>query len=187
MDSEDVEKLLRDNRYRNQFETGTSRGAFVPGRRMLVEEMAFGVPADVSGRFRPIYGYCTGSDEQAPSVIQYGDAVLCLRSEVRARTTYTFGDSLDEIALLSPHPPFAPCPLSRPGTLALDARRDIEAATRLSNATGYGYIESQTFGDVRPKDVEEIVFTLGAQPTDGVRKLLTRSGMKWRIVEGDIP
>jgi hypothetical protein len=187
MDSEDVQKFLADGRYRNQFETGTSRGALVPARRRLVESVVFGVPSQVHGRYRPIYGYCIGSRPDSPNVIKYGDAVLCLRGEVNRRTTFTFGDSLDEIALFSRQPPFAPSPIGSPSTDSLDGRLDLLATSTPWQATRYGYIESQTFGDVSPADVETIVFTQGAEPADKLKVQMTAAGIKWRIVYGDTP
>jgi hypothetical protein len=187
MDSDDVGKFLRDGRYRNQFETGTSRGAYTPGRRMLVEAVAFGVPPDVSARYRPTYGYCTGSLEGHPNVIKYGDAVLCLKPDVNYRTTFTFGDSLDEIAVGSQLPPFAPRPLTSCGTLALDARIDPLACNAMWEWSRCGYIESQTYGDVTPADVETIVFTQNTIPTDDIDHALSNAGIQWRNVGGDVP
>ena len=108
MDADDVSSFLQDRRYRNQFVTGTSQGAYAPGRRMLVEHTVLGIPPGALGADRPIYGYCSGSNETHPNVLKYGDAVLVLRREVNFRTTFTFGDTLDETAILSAQPPFCP-------------------------------------------------------------------------------
>jgi hypothetical protein len=149
MDADDVASFVHDRRYRNQFVTGTSQGAYAPGRRMLVEHTVLGVPPAALGAHRPIYGYCSGSNETHPNVLKYGDAVLILRREVNHRTTFTFGDSLDETAILSAHPPFAPEPLARPTTLALDGRFDLVAADEPWEATSCGYIEAQIHGGLR--------------------------------------
>jgi len=188
MDTMDVSRFLQDGRYRNQFETGTSKGVLAPGRRMLVEHTVLGVPTDAALALRPTYGYCTGSLETHPNVIKYGDAVLLLRPEVNHRTTFTFGDSLDEAAILSANPPFCPAPLSRPGTVALDCRCDVlSVGDTWWEATRCGYIEAQIHGGLTPVDVECVVFTLGTAPDEKDRTDMQASGIQWRTVPGDEP
>lgn len=187
MDSADVAKLLRDGRYRNQFTTGTSMGALAPGRRMLVEHTALGIPPSAAGTARPTYGYITGSHESHPNVVKYGDAILRLRRDVNFRTSFTFGDSLDEIAVWSPQPPFCPQPLARPTILGLDGRCDLLGAGQLWEATRCGYVEAQIHGAVTTRDVEEIVFTLSIQPGLSMREEMQRLGIAFRTVQGDEP
>jgi hypothetical protein len=187
MDAADVSSFLRDRRYRNQFVTGTSQGAYAPGRRMLVEHTVLGIPPGALGADRPIYGYCSGSDETHPNVLKYGDAILILRHDVNFRTTFTFGDSLDETAILSPQPPFCPEPLARPTSLALDGRYDLLAASEPWQATRCGYIEAQIHGPVELRDVEQIVFTLSNEPTAPMKEEMRRWGIDCRTVVGDQP
>ncbi|HEU4976531.1 MAG TPA: DUF3626 domain-containing protein [Baekduia sp.] len=188
MASDAVEAFLAEGRYRNQFSTGTSSAALAPGPRMLVERTALGIPTLAAGRHRPVYGYCTGSLEVEPNVVRYGDAVLRLRRAVNARATFTCGDSLDECAMLSGHPPFCPQPLRRPTTLALDGRYDVVgAAPHLWAATSCGYIEAQVHGTVAPADVAEVVFTRGTSPAPAVHRRLRAAGITWRSVDGLAP
>jgi hypothetical protein len=188
MDSRDVERFVAEGQYRNQFSTGRSSGSLAPGPRMLVEQTTLGIPTLAVARHRPVYGYCTGSLEGEPNLVQYGDAVLRLRRTVNARATFTCGDSLDECAMLSGHPPFCPQPLRRPTTLALDGRFDIlEAAPDLWAATSCGYIEAQVHGNVAPADVEEVVFTRGVTPSARSRQRLRDGGVAWRTVERVAP
>lgn len=188
MDAEAVERFLEERVYRNQFATGRSSGSLAPGPRMLVERTALGIPTLAVARHRPVYGYCTGSLECEPNLIQYGDAVLRLRRTVNARATFTCGDSLDECAMLSGHPPFCPQPLRRPTTLALDGRYDVvSVAPDLWAATSCGYIEAQVHGNVAPEHVAEVVFTRGAAPSSRVRRHLRDRGIAWRVVDGVAP
>jgi hypothetical protein len=187
LDLGDFPKFLADGRYRNQFGTGTTKGAFAPGRRMLVEGMVLGIPADAPASERPIYGYCTGSRESHANVIKYGDVVLELRRHVNHRTSFTFGDSLDEAAMLSAHPPFCPRPLDRPKNDALDARFDFLAALEPWQATRCGYIEAQIHGPLTPADIEVVTFTLGTSPADKDRVVMQDKGIRWRRVLGNEP
>jgi hypothetical protein len=154
---------------------------------MLVEHTVLGIPPGALGAHRPIYGYCSGSNETHPNVLKYGDAVLLVRREVNYRTTFTFGDSLDETALLSPHPPFCPEPLARPTTLALDGRYDLLAAQEPWEATRCGYIEAQIHGALGVRDVEQIVFTLSNEPPQPMKEEMLRWGIQCRTVAGDEP
>lgn len=188
MDSGDLERFLTERQYRNQFATGRSSGSLAPGPRMLVEQTTLGIPTLAVARHRPVYGYCTGSLECEPNLVQYGDAVLRLRRTVNARATFTCGDSLDECAMLSGHPPFCPQPLRRPTTLALDGRYDVVGvAPDLWAATSCGYIEAQVHGTVAPEHVEEVVFTLGVTPSHRTRRRLRDRGVAWRVVDGVVP
>jgi hypothetical protein len=187
IDSADLPKFLSDGRYRNQFDTGASRGALAPGPRMLVESILLGIPSEAQAKHRPVYGYLTGSCEARANVIKYGDVVLELRSDVHRRTTFTFGDSLDEPAMRSAHPPFCPSPLSRPRTYALDGRLDLLGASEPWQATMCGYFEAQVHGALTPRDVESAAFTLGGSPADVDRVALQQYGIRWRTVPDNEP
>ncbi len=187
MDYDTVETFLIDGRYRTQFEIGSSGGAYTPARRTLVEHTAFGIPPGARPQDRPVYGYCKGSNESHPNVIKYGDVVLELRPDVTHRATFTFGDSLDDIAFFSPLPPFCPRPLSRPGTLALNAGRDVLAVGELWQATNCGYIEAQVFGALTARDVATVVYTLKLEPTEAMKEEMANLGINWRTVSGDEP
>lgn len=186
MDYGILESFLQEGRYKNQFDTGTSNGVVAPGPRMLIEHTALGIPPSARARHRPVYGYCTGSRELSPQVLQYGDVVLELRPEINHRTTFTFGDSLD-MSLASAQPPFCPRPLSRPSTLALDGGFDLRATTELWEATCYGYIEAQVFGLVGTRDVATVIFTLDLRPTKPMKQMMGQLGINWRTVPGDEP
>lgn len=188
MRPEHVERFAADGRYRNLFSTGTSSGSAAPGPRMLVERTTLGIPTLATGQHRPVYGYCSGSLATDVNVVRYGDAVLRLRRTVNARATFTCGDSLDECAMLSGHPPFCPQPMRRPTTLALDGRYDVVgAAPHLWAATSCGYIEAQIHGGVAPADVAEVVFTRGTRPSAGARRRMAAAGIAWRAVDRAAP
>jgi hypothetical protein len=180
--------FLQDGRYKTQFESQTSRGVLHPSRRALVEHTVLGVPVAARPSDRPIYGYLQGTDELG-LIRQYGDVALRLRADVRARTTFTFGDTLDASTALSPTPPFAPSPLLRPDVLSLDSTRDVLASPLAHQAVDprYGYIEAQIHGGLRPSDVYEAVFTLNIDPDRPMQEAMLRLGLLWRRVSGDLP
>ena len=90
----DAHTVLAEGYVRNQFETGHSGGALNPSGRLLIEQALSGVALDAPGPHRPRYGYLAGSDETY-LLPQYGDVVLRLLPELRHRTTFVFGDTLD--------------------------------------------------------------------------------------------
>ena len=81
--------------------------------------------------------------------------IVILHRSVRWRTTFTFGDSLDATVATTKEPLFAPAPLARPSTLALDPRIDVLTAATPSSAVdpAHGYIEAQIHGALTPNDV----------------------------------
>lgn len=87
-----------DRRLKNQHEVGSSQGFFGPNFRRAAEQTLFGVDPSEPETAAPIYGYLTSEEDGHSgndSLAQYGDIALRLRPEVRDRTTFTLGDSLD--------------------------------------------------------------------------------------------
>jgi hypothetical protein len=122
-------------------------------------------------------------------VRQYGSVVLRLRPYVRARATFTFGDSLDQASTLSAEPPFAPAPLAQPRMVALNSEIDCLTAAKPADAVDsrYRYIEAQIHGGIRPIDVQEVVFTLGTSASAPILAALSRMGLPFNVVPGDEP
>jgi hypothetical protein len=54
---EDLPGVLADGEFRNQFATGTSRGAFYPEGRRATEAALWGIPEAAGADERPKYGY----------------------------------------------------------------------------------------------------------------------------------
>lgn len=131
----------------------------------------------------PIYGYLSGSDEYVVG-LAYGSAMLRLRPDLRARTTFTFGNSLDDTNPGATTPVFSPCPVERPTSAAAHTDRDILDVTLLAAATRYGYAEAQIFGGVTVDNIEEVV--LDTPSNQGLVELLDQHQLQWRI-EGGTP
>jgi hypothetical protein len=179
--------FLRDGRYKTQFETGHSAGYFDPAIRSRLEEMMLGVPHETPDELRPVYGYLSGSREAGP-VAAYGRVVLHLEPEVRRRSTFTVGDTLDqtEAAKL---PFFAPTPVDSPSLISVNAEKDVLAASDFASLAdaGHRYAEVQIYGQVRTRDVASVTFTRGVAPDGATRAQLCAVGIPFRTRPGDAP
>lgn len=176
--------VLDDGRLKNQFETATSGGALNPAGRIATEAALFDIPPMSPGRDRPIYGYLEGS--AGGSLRQYGLAVLCLREDVRARTTFTLADSLDHTRF-GTLPYVAAVQLTAPTCDAAYTEAEISTAANVAAATGYGYVECQIHGGVAVADVERVVFTHDIQPDPDVMQKLDDVNLEFDVVGGDEP
>jgi hypothetical protein len=177
--------ILRDGRLKTLFETSASGGASDPAARAQTEAVLMGLGTDVDVERRPVYGYLVGSDEGV--LLQYGSVILRLKEEVRRRTTFTLGDSLDD-TLRGTEATLSPCPLDAPTEAAAHTDHDILDAVGIAGMTRYGYVETQIHGGVSiADDVEEVVFLHGGTPDEEQRALLESSGIQWETVQGEQP
>ena len=104
---EAADGILRDGRFRSQFELGRSSGAYDPAYRAQLEERLLGMPRDAAPEVRPIYGALRSAvPEERPNngnnwrlapweagTPQYGDHLFLLQPETKQRSTYTLDDS----------------------------------------------------------------------------------------------
>lgn len=113
--------ILREGRFKSQFETGRSGGSLSPSSRGAAEHRMFGYPAPKGairdpntgmtvkpadthaewnavfpGEKRPVYGYIKDPATDVDGAEWYGDVRFVMKNEVRARSTFTNGDSLGE-------------------------------------------------------------------------------------------
>jgi Protein of unknown function (DUF3626) len=179
--------VLTDGRYKSQFEVDASRGALNRGQRQMLEWMTLGIPPGARDRDRPVYGYLSGSLEGG-LLQQYGDVVLRLRPDVRWRSTFCMGDSLDSV-LSQPRPVLGPAPVGRPRLISADPRFDLLSAGDPWQAVSppHHYVEAQIHGAVTTREMAEAVFTHGDRPSSEVQELLSSRGITWRTVEGEGP
>ena len=103
-----LEKVLEDGYFKNQFETGSSGGCFNPDMRKRLEHKMFNVPIDgISDADRPVYGmFCPRWDANNSAIKDYyangagswygdGITVVLKKENVINNATMTIGDSLD--------------------------------------------------------------------------------------------
>lgn len=95
-----IEAMVRDGRYRSQFETGTSNGgltAYPGGDRWRWESRLFeGKYDSLSPSARPVYGAWNRNDDVYGGSPRFGSAYLRLRPHVLERATFSFPDSVFE-------------------------------------------------------------------------------------------
>lgn len=147
---EDVlDKILTQGEFKNQHQTGTSKGWLNPEFRKSAEKAAFGEQLTKPEDF-PLYGYfATGKNGYPPSVSGYGSVKIEFKEEVKARSTVTAGDSLasfeDKQAVGTP--------ANNPRLASLDNSVEYKEFSMSL------YAEAQIHGKVVPKDIAKVIFT----------------------------
>jgi hypothetical protein len=167
----DLIKVLEDGRLKNQFETGTSNGAYNPTLRLQNELKISGTPIDTAPEKRSIFGYlATFEDEKLPkdpkskkNILHvastytkgYGDFKIVMKPSVQERTTFTASDSMmgSQIAqVVSPN--VTPEAMKMAGFLA-----DPYTALNFTPESVLGYyLEAQIHGGISLSDIERIIY-----------------------------
>lgn len=181
LDADALKQILRDGRFKTQFETNTSGGMLQPAERARREEEWFGIPVDADPRERPIYGFLvTGGKGK---VDNYGDIRVIFKSEVRSRTTGMVGDSMEHILTGRPSPidnpdwqSFTPDAEDWDGVLSkLERKYDSPAFNR------HEYIEAQIHGGVSVSDIAEVILTKATSNDAALIEALRQAGIPWRV------
>lgn len=144
-------KVFDDGRFKSQFETNTSGGALNQDYREMSENKTMGVPRDIDGKDRPIYGYAGNKSGSFANynLKHYGDVAFVLKDNLKSRMTVTFGDSMDNNLAVSDYsnPEIHSLRIGEPGRLTGE---DVE------------YVEIQVHGGVSVNDVEKLIISEGA-------------------------
>ena len=98
-----LDDILNSGEIKNRFQTKSSRGTNQDSLKREMEQALFGYDLKTEGKKRPKYGYLDLADKEGPS--QYGGVMLKYAPSVNNRTTYTYGDSLDDVPLRGLLPP----------------------------------------------------------------------------------
>jgi hypothetical protein len=181
--SDDLEKVFKDGRFKSQFETGDSMGAYNPEKRNETEAIVFGYPTrTTSPEKRPIYGSipefgaaALGRPGESGTWL-YGDTRVVLKDSVRSRTTFTAGDSLGM--------GWNPSSVENPR---------LNGASLTTKKPYVGYIEAQIHGGVKISDIKELVikdarkaYPASPAPEDQVAaKIGKQFGIPVRILDLD--
>lgn len=175
IEQDDFLAVIKDGRFKTQYETKESNGAYKPYLRRTNEMAFMGVPQETPAAKRPIYGYLavqpTGTTPNTSqynmdrwninneAVGQYGDVRVVLKDDVIGRTSYTVPDSLDGYALARP--------LGEAHTQTSIAQAGLFHDLSLSHG-GFqreGYIEAQIRDGVSVKDIKEVYVLRGKPET----------------------
>jgi len=151
-----LEKILKEGRFKSQFETGTSKGMLDADLRARAEERMFGYPKSLPDEERPIYGYLAGSADETHGVEQYGDLIVNLKPETNERTTFSLIDSLGP----GRDGEIIPSPLNDPSlTSWWGGANPVEANGDVADMTYGSYAEAQIHGGVALSDIDQVIFS----------------------------
>jgi hypothetical protein len=181
--SKDAMQVLKDGRFKTQFEIGRSDGTYDPGLRSEFENKLFGAPHDLDSKERPVYGMLW-DDSVVHSGGQYGHVVFELdREAIGSRTTLTFGDSLD---FADSNSYGRATFLNNPtGHIAPFEDNDILDFENLKDVTDFArYAEIQVHGGVATSDVKRVWIPASEKDNpygeySELRQFLEKSGTPW--------
>ena len=200
--SQYIENLLKDGRFKNQFETKTSGGSLSPIYRKKATSKLFGV--DIKGfKYKEYekYGYLFSENvteewkEQGinSGTKQYGDIIIRFKKEnLKNRVTYTLDDSLGNACfgeLIAGN-------IENINQLGISRRTMKNLKDNKNKITSYTtvqelkkilkirYIELQFHGDLLVEDIKEIYFT-GEVPDNVILEKFKNSGVRIYKKNGD--
>lgn len=193
--------LNGSGRYKTQFEVENSNGYYNPTARSALEYNIFGTSDLIPDNLRPAYGYLrkAGDGRECDNLDHYGAIVLTLKKEVRNRTTFTIGDSLDETGC-GREQCFAPQPVNAPSYKAVTVKKGLTALGDYKNYMKpplkfddelYTYPEAQIHGGVSIDDIKSITITrrraknLFGEALSDVLAETTNKGIEWVFKDYD--
>ena len=149
-----VASIFSEGRYKTQFETQSSGGTLSTEGRTVQEVASFSIHPSVNPTMRPVYGqvHPDGFDENLDMMAsQYGNIVLVLDKKTRERTTWTEGDSLNNITTHSS--------LSEPTFHGLSSyNQGLFSFSEMDGGSdGGGYLEAQIHGGVKKSDIKYVI------------------------------
>lgn len=195
-----IENLVKDGRFKNQFETGTSGGTIHKGYRKTATRNLFGIETKgFKAKDYEKYGYLAPKDYEEDfmssfhgGLHNYGTTIIKFDKEkLRNRITYTIDDSLGPavnrqiIADKITKPTLGSISTNNIEIInsVIDSRGIFELRDLKENIYGFRYIELQYHGDLTLKDVKEICFTYRV-PSEEVIDKLKEYGIKVFRIEG---
>ncbi len=180
-------EILKDGRFKNQFETGTSGGTLSKQWRKKATHKLFGV--DLKGiKYKNYekYGYLGDKDLllDANSPIGYGDVIVRFdKNKLRNKVTYTLGDSLgnacnDRVIAGNISNPRANGIVKNELKYIYDVLKSNEINTVkdfVYETNIDRYLELQYHGELTMKDVKEICFTDKLPNEEVIKELKNRN------------
>ena len=191
-----IDKLAKSGRLKNGFHGGASgvgkgKSGYYDSRRKG-EESLFGISQTSKvADDRPYYGYLehpdrslsTGSDIGS----NYGEAQIVFKADVKSRTAYTYGDSLDDRYRYGTVAGAVSNPISikksitnkdAVPTLEGNTSKDFNVARKSDGwKNRVNYVEAQIFGGTTLDDIAEIRVPQGTALSPKAIKNLTKAGV----------
>lgn len=182
------EGLLNDGRFKNQLETKAAVGHFDPELRRRIDRELFGVAKDTSPREHPMYGFLTDDLDRAwarrdGGATGYGPIALILKREIKARTTFTDGDSLNDNRPWDGYVSSVPSPVNAPTFRSFVHRRDLLKARSVRDIPRV-YVEAQVHGGLSLADIDTVLFDRQAD-LDAFRARLEAHGLKVLLAKAE--
>jgi hypothetical protein len=191
MPEESVDDFLDSETYLTVFNQDPSlKGEEYLDHRTIYEKVAFGYGSDLDPNERPVSGAVLLNGKKAGNdgylTNQYGSVQLVLKDDVKSRTTYTIGDSLDNFA--------------KPTTLGGKFPRLVNTVNGASSAYRYAnnnegknifdtkdwhsrnYLEAQVHGGVKLSDISKVILHYPEGGFDTGR--LTELGIPFEVNDG---
>ena len=194
--------FVKQGEAKNGFEEGTQgikKGrarAYLEGRRRGEEEI-LGLPQETPPKGRPVYAALEHPDRSRSLqggdklMSQYGGIQVVMKPAVKDRSSFTFGDSLDdsrgEGVMASPvRDPANPARSFRGegkvkvemGGGASSMRIRIGQRLRDKEMTNIPYMEAQIHGGLKLSDVKEVRYYRGQEMSAAARKTLEKAGIR---------
>jgi hypothetical protein len=193
--SGDLVRVLKEGRFKSQFETNTSGGYLNTKTRGNFEKAVFNHELDIDPKKRVIYGLLSDMKNYDPALgaSGYGETTICFKKSIMNRTTFTWGDSLD-VNCCGDRAKLVPSPVNKPSWRSAYFDMDYDHFTYDSQALlaknlsndysqngGVNYIEAQYHGGVSVKDIEKVIFR--TEPEEELKNLLEKNKISWEIFE----
>lgn len=177
-------KILKNGRFKTQFETKQSGGCYNPKYRMEAEEYGLGVPPDIDVKQRPVYGYINNPQAYGElDVSPYGPVEFVMKDEVKDRATITIGDSLGDFAdTSSVGLPY------KSDTFGLECITHSQTYSLLREYGVDDYIEAQIQGGVKLSDIAKVVLHKSDEGynkvnQEEIKSYYEKAGIKVEFVE----
>lgn len=202
-----LSSILRDGKFKTQFETGTSGGAFSPFVRKQASTNLFGT-GDIPDSDYEKYGYLGSKDplkDINPQLLFYGDGIVTFKKDAMMnRTTLTVGDSLRDAAdgrfIMGTKATNidSTVAVGRPSAINDYLDRMTEGIDKygIEDASHIGYkvrsyIETQYHGDLMLADVDSMVIDKDildeVTSNSELKKILKDSGIKCNyVINGEL-
>ncbi len=179
-------RIAKAKRLMNVYETGEVHSSADLYRRKELEKEFFRYPLNLRAKNRPTYGYLCGTERRGRELRKYGDLALILNGDVRSRTAFTVGDSLDT-ALSGGggiNPNIAPSRLDDPHWTSawFIGERDDPNPFQVGPDFDFlpFYVEATIHGGVRVTDVA-YTENVGWADTSDMQKLVRDAGLSWTV------
>ena len=181
-----LETILDEGKVKSIFEIDQSmKGKEYSEYRMAYEKVAFGYDQNLPKEIRPVYGTVIEAANNNKALDDfgntYGNAQIVLRDDIKSRTTYTLGDSLDGV-----HRPTKlreSFPRTQQNFQAARASSRLDSVPDLQRMN-FDYIETQIHGGIKLSDIDKIVIHYPEYiDMEATTNRLNDMGISWEVVD----